>query len=175
MRIGVDLDNTIFCTDEQYKKYQKEYILKNNITEEELWSNKDNRLDFIRNNFGKIFSDVKLKSNCLDVLNELKEKGNEIFIITARSNEYCDYMYKFTKNSLDKNNVPCDKLILTEKHKLSACLENKIDIMIDDSEYIIDELKDQVRYLLFDDKNKYPNYKYKVTNWNEIKKIIGGD
>ena len=149
--------------------------MQNNITEEELWSKKENRLDFIRKNLVTIFSDIKLKPNCIDILKYLKDKGNEIFIITARNNEYCDDMYNFTKDSLDKNNIPYDKLILTEKFKLSSCLENEIDIMIDDSEYIIDELKNQVRYLLFDDKDKYPNYEYRVTNWNEIKEIIGGE
>lgn len=28
MRIGIDLDDTIFCTIEQYKKYQTDYLLK---------------------------------------------------------------------------------------------------------------------------------------------------
>ena len=101
MRIGVDLDNTIFCTREQYEKYQKKYILENNITEEELWKNK--------------------------------------------------------------------------KYKLDSCLENHIDIMIDDSKYIIDDLKDRIDCLLYDDIGIYSDCDCKVNSWKEIDEKIGVD
>lgn len=175
MRIGVDLDNTVFCTSEQYKKYQQDYTNMHNITENELWSNKKFRLDFIKTNLNLIFSDVELKDSCIEVLKKLRSENNKIYIITARSNEYCDNMYEFTKENIENNGIPYDKLILTEKYKLKACLDNDIDVMIDDSEYIINELKGKVKYLLFDDKNKYPACEEKVTSWKEIYQKLGGD
>lgn len=68
MRIGIDLDDTIFSTSEQYGKYQKNYLMKHNISEEELWNNREHRLNFIKNNIDLIFSDIKLKDDCIDVL-----------------------------------------------------------------------------------------------------------
>lgn len=71
MRIGIDLDDTIFSASEQYRKYQKNYLIKHNISEEELWNNREHRLNFIKNNIDLIFSDIKLKDDCIDVLQKL--------------------------------------------------------------------------------------------------------
>lgn len=68
MRIGIDLDDTIFSTSEQYRKYRKNYLMKHNISEEELWNNREHRLNFIKNNIDLIFSDIKLKDDCIGVL-----------------------------------------------------------------------------------------------------------
>lgn len=174
MRIGIDLDDTIFCTTEQYKKYQTDYLLKKNISANELWDNRDYRVDFIKNNIETIFSDVKLKDNCLKIINKLKNDGNEIYIITARNNDYCDDMYAFTKRSIDRFNIPYTKLILTEKFKLKSCIENDIDLMIDDSKYIYDELNSKIKTILFDDKRKYLDQKDRVSSWDEIYDLLGG-
>lgn len=174
MRIGIDLDDTIFCTSEQYEKYQIDYLKKHNISADELWSNRENRIDFIKNNIDTIFSDVKLKDNCLKIIEKLKSDGNEIYIITARNNDYCDDMYSFTKKSIDRFNIPYKKLILTEKYKLKSCLENNIDLMIDDSKYICDELNDKVKTILLDDKERYLNEINRVSSWNDIYDLLGG-
>ncbi|MGM9878940.1 MAG: hypothetical protein ACI31R_02830 [Bacilli bacterium] len=168
MRIGIDLDNTIFCTDEQYKKYQSLYLKEKNITEHELWNIRKNRVDYIKKNLNLIFSDVKLKKDVLVNLNKLINDGNEIYIISARSKEYCENMYEFTEKSLKQYNIPYKRLILTEKYKKKECLENKIDLMIDDSIDIYNELKDSIKVIIFDDKNKYKDIKNRVTNWNEL-------
>lgn len=174
MRIGIDLDDTIFCTSEQYKKYQNDYLLKYNISVDELWNKREYRVDFIKSNIETIFSDVRLKDNCLKIINKLKNDGNEIYIITARNNDYCDDMYSFTKQSIDKFSIPYTKLILAEKCKLKSCLNNNIDIMIDDSKYIYDELNEKIKIILFDDKEKYLNEENRVSSWNEIYDLLGG-
>ena len=68
MNIGIDLDDTIFSTAEQYRKYQKQYLKEKNISEEELWKNKKYRVDYIKNNLDLIFSDVKLKDDAISVI-----------------------------------------------------------------------------------------------------------
>jgi len=174
MRIGIDLDDTIFSTSEQYRKYQKDYLMKHNISEEKLWNNREHRLNFIKNNIDLIFSDIKLKDDCIDVLQKLEKDGNEIYIITARNNDYCDDMYSFTKQSIDKFNIPYTKLLLTEKYKLKSCLDNNIDIMIDDSKYVYGELTGKIKTILFDDKEKYLNEENRVSSWKEIYDLLGG-
>lgn len=174
MRIGVDLDNTIFCTNEQYKKYQYEFLCKKNITEEELWANKKYRVEYIRNNLSKIFSDVKLKPNVIKVLNELKKNNHEIYIITARSIDYSKDIYQFTKDSIDINKIPYDKLILSEKYKLANCIENNIDIMIDDSIDVYNELNSKINVLLFDDFCNHENIKNRVSSWDEVYERVEG-
>lgn len=172
MRIGVDLDDTIFCTNQQFKKYQVEYLRKHKIKEEELWENRHYRVDYIKNNISTIFSDVKLKDNCVEILNRLAKDGHEIYIVTARKNDYCDDMYRFTKKSLEKFEIPYAKLVLTEKYKLESCIENEIDLMIDDSKYVCDELKSKVKTILFDDQGKHLEYQNRVSNWEEIYDLL---
>lgn len=104
----------------------------------------------------------------------MKNDGNEIYIITARNNDYCDDMYAFTKRSIDRFNIPYTKLILTEKFKLKSCIENDIDLMIDDSKYIYDELNSKIKTILFDDKRKYLDQKDMVSSWDEIYDLLGG-
>ena len=83
-------------------------------------------------------------------------------------------MYFFTKQSLDKFDIPYTKLILTEKYKLKSCLDNNIDLMIDNSKYIYDELNKTIRTILFDDKKRYLNEKNRVSSWKEIYNLLGG-
>ena len=84
MNIGIDLDDTIFSTVEQYRKYQKQYLTEKNISEEELWTNRKYRVDYIKNNLDLIFSDIKLKDDAISVMKRLVSKGNTIYIITHR-------------------------------------------------------------------------------------------
>ncbi len=175
MNIGIDLDDTIFSTVEQYRKYQKQYLTEKNISEEELWTNRKYRVDYIKNNLDLIFSDIKLKDDAISVMKRLVSKGNTIYIITARSNEYCDNMYEFTKNNLKKFGIPYYKIILTGKYKLKFCLENDIDLMIDNSIDIYNELSGKINILLFDEYNLYSNIENRVSNWKEILKIVLGE
>lgn len=174
MNIGIDLDDTIFSTAEQYRKYQKQYLKEKNISEEELWKNKKYRVDYIKNNLDLIFSDVKLKDDAISVIKQLINNGNTIYIVTARNNDYCDDMYEFTKDTLTKFDIPYHKLILTEKYKLKSCLENNIDLMIDNSIDIYNELNGKINVLLFDEYNKYTNIENRVSNWKEISKVLLG-
>lgn len=176
MRIGIDLDDTIFDTTQRYEKLQYIYLLKKNITKEELWKNKENRFDFIKTYFDDIFLKLEVKKDVIDTLKLLKKLGHEIYIVTARSKRYNKDIYKVTKNSLIKNNILFDKLVLTEKEKLSACLENNIDMMIDNSIDVYNELNsNNIKFLLFDEDKKYLNIKNRVSSWNEISKLFRRD
>lgn len=172
MRIGLDLDDTIFNTKEQYKKYQQIYLEKNKITEEQLWKERKHRVDYISNNLSLIFSDIKIKKDAIKVIKKLKENGHKIYIITARSKEYRESIYNFTKKSLDDNKIPYDELLLTEKYKLKSCQKNNIDLMIDNSIDIYNELNGKIDILLFDEHNKYPNIKNRVNNWQDIYNLL---
>lgn len=65
----------------------------------------------------------------------MKEKGFEIIIITARDSEFHIDPFNQSKSWLEKNNIYYDKLIVNARDKASVCLKEKIDYLIDDSEY----------------------------------------
>ena len=83
-------------------------------------------------------------------------------------------MFSFTKQSIDKFSIPYTKLILTEKYKLKSSMDNNIDLMIDDSKYIYDELNGKVKTILFDDKERYLNEINRVSRWNDVYDLLGG-
>ena len=88
MRIGIDLDNTVCNTHEEVNKYKEKYAKDNNIDISEIKSNNDYHEDFFSKYMIEILSNATIKDNVSEVIKRLKDKGNEIYIITARSNNY---------------------------------------------------------------------------------------
>ena len=100
--------------------------------------------------------------------NNLKNDGNEIYIITSRSfttyeNKHKAKMQVFVKEWLDKNNIVYDELIFS-RNKANICKEKNIDIMIEDKpENILLISKDRL-VICYD----HP-YNNKLTNSNIIR------
>lgn len=114
-----------------------------------------------------------------EYIDKLKENGHSIYIITGRDNgEYSD-SYNMSKEWLDNNFIYYDKLILTnayknDKHgKTEKCLENHIDIMINDSVHICQDCIDNnITTVLMDTPyNKQVNMT-RVHNWKELYEFI---
>ena len=103
------------------------------------------------------------------VITKLKEEGHHIFIITARDESGMpkkDYgkMQEYTKKWLDKNKIIYDKLIFAaDDKKLEQCIENKIDIMIEDNPTNLQNISSQVPVIKF-----YCNYNKNIKNKNII-------
>ena len=148
MRIGIDIDNVISNFNEEllneYINHDKnlrnsgvinkkaEYIRRGMFD----WSETEEQ-EFYKSNIERIAKNLKVKHGAKKYIDKLKEEGHYICIITGRDNgEYSD-PYNMTKEWLDNNSIKYDKLILTnaytKKEKAIKCLENNIDIMIDDS------------------------------------------
>ena len=185
MRIGIDIDNVIANFDDtllsEYLKHDK--ILRNtgiiNNNPSYLrkgmfdWSEEEEQ-SFYQNNIESIAKRLKPLNNAAYYIKKLKEDGHDIYIISGRDNgEYSD-PYKITEEWLEKHHIYCDKLILTNaynKHeKAEVCIENSIDLMIEDSISTCIALIDKginvytmnTRY-----NQKVDNFT-RVSNWKEI-------
>ncbi|MBQ6497912.1 MAG: hypothetical protein IJI58_04275 [Bacilli bacterium] len=175
MRIGIDLDETICNTSKIINEYINEYATEEKIDPNQVMLTK--RDDFFNKYTIDIFENVEIKPYVSEVLNRLKDSGHVLYAITARSGELTSKQMNIvepTTNWFEKHNIKIDKLITNSYHeeKAEACLKNKIDIMIDDDINNCQELeKVGIKYILFDDKNKY-NIENKVTNWLDVEKII---
>ena len=148
MRIGIDIDNVISNFNEEllneYLNYDKQ--LRNtgiiNVNAEYIrrgmfdWTEKEEQ-EFYKNNIERIARNLKVKEDAKKYIDKLKDDGHYICIITGRDNGEYKEPYNMTKEWLDSNLIKYDKLILTDaydkKEKSIKCLENNIDIMIDDS------------------------------------------
>jgi uncharacterized HAD superfamily protein len=126
---------------------------------------------FFADHVHEMLSNVKLKPNVREILLRLHEEGNELVFITARSNTYLGDSYSFTKDYLDRNNVYYDKLFTCEEDKLKRCIEEGIDIMIDDSVRTCNRVQEGgIKSLVF---NSRCNLEYETTcdrvdSWDQI-------
>lgn len=193
MNIGIDIDNVISNFNEvlckEFLLHDKE--LRNNgivnknadyITRGMLDWTQQEIDDFYKNNIERITNSLDVKDNAKEYIDKLKKDGHNIYIITARDNgEYCD-PYTMTKEWLANFNIYYDKLILTNTYKNDAhgkankCLENNIDIMIDDSINICKDCsKHNIAVLLMDTPYNKKTDLLRVHNWKEIYEFIKND
>lgn len=168
MRIGIDMDDTICSTRESLIKYQNIFIKEKNISFDILWNNNNFKVEFLNKYLKDVYVNAKVKDNCIKVLNELS-RDNELYIITARTTNFIDNIIEVIKNYLDSNNIKVDGIYINGKDKVDICIQNKIDVMIDDSYYNYERLVNNgINAILFDEHNRYQNINKRISNWNEL-------
>ena len=151
MRIGIDIDDTLTDVKDELIKAGEKYArtLGKDIKVDKNFEDKNNNGNkwqemfqfnyeelkyFLKDIQESITNKAKPRENVVEVINKLKNDGNEIIIITARDSEFHDNPYKYSKDWLDKNNIYYDKLVVNARNKEDACIEENIDLFIDDSE-----------------------------------------
>ncbi len=182
MKIGIDIDDTITNTCEFMEDYissffniKKDYLKKNNIYYFNLpLEFKDREKDFYLSIFEKQILNIPIKENAKNIINKLKEEGNKIIIITAREKDtYIDPVLS-TKRQLESYGISYDKILCT-KDKRKACIDEKIDIFIDDSIRNINSVKNIVKqvYLFTNPYNKKICVPFeRVDDWIQIYKLL---
>ena len=93
--------------------------------------------------------------------------GHKIIIITARGLKNAD---KISEKWLKEHNIKFDKLITNAKDKWAKCIENNIDVFIDDhARFLEGLLGTKTKALLFDSPYNKQETKYKrVYTWDEV-------
>lgn len=150
MRIGIDIDDTLTDVKNELIKAGENYArsLGKDIKVDKNFEDKNNNGNkwqemfqfdydelkyFLKDIQESITNKAKPRENVVEVINKLKNDGNKIIIITARDSEFHDDPYKYSKDWLDKNNIYYDKLVVNARNKEDTCIEEKIDLFIDDS------------------------------------------
>jgi uncharacterized HAD superfamily protein len=185
MRLGIDIDDVVTNTSEaigelithesnpqvlkELQQNMKE-IMKGNISNLDV-------LAFCSENYVKVYQMVKMKENAKEVIQRLLSKGDEIYFITARGERmgFFKGAEDVTLNFLRENDVKYNDIIFGAMDKAAVCLENKIDLFIDDSvEHCEDVSKAGVRSIVFTSSvNKdIPTTIERVNNWLELEKKI---
>lgn len=185
MRIGIDIDNVISNFNdvllEEYIRHDKELRNTGIINENAEyfrkgmfdWSEEEEK-SFYNANIEKFANQLEPISDAPYFIQKLKKEGYEIYIISGRNNgEYQD-PYKLTIEWLKRNNIPYDKLILTNaynKHEKSEeCIKNNIDLMIEDSTRIsLDLISNGIKvYTMNTRYNQKEQTLDRVSKWKEI-------
>lgn len=191
MKIGIDIDNTLTEVQEELNKAAFEYA----ISLGKKINNYDNPIEDIKNDgdtyrkkFQFTYEELKYflkdiqenitnsanpRENAKEAIDKLKEKGHEIYIITARDSEFHDDPYKLSKDWLDKNKIYYDKLIVNAREKSSVCKNEKIDLFIDDQlNNCLSVQNAGIQTIMIT--NEIYNYDEikQLKNWNEIYNYI---
>ena len=141
MRIGIDIDDTICNTWDFVMPYLSKHfnISINNLkNSDKIYYEACNATyleycKFAKKYYSTIALKYKLKPNVRKIIKKLKKDGHEIIFITARNINGFNDPYKTSLKYLEKHKIPFDKLIVNAKEKASICLDEKIDLFIDDS------------------------------------------
>lgn len=149
MKYAFDLDDTLSDTatviNEYAIKFDKETLngtgkmkkIDNAVDyyyfAEALNWNKDNIRDFFKQYYIEIIKKVKVKPLVAETINKLKNKDNEIYIITARRKREENIIENITERWLSKNKIYYDGLYINVKEKFDLVNKLNIDYFIDDS------------------------------------------
>ena len=150
MRIGIDIDGVLTDVERwqldygskfYYERYQKEIVDFEGYDTNQIF-NVDDKLDeeFWREYFKEYSLNVEARKFANEVIDKLKQEGNEIYIITARGSflsHSADVMsveenQQIVLNWLKNHHINYDKIIFSPEDKLDICKENNIDLMIED-------------------------------------------
>lgn len=185
MRIGIDIDNCISNFDDtllkEYLKHDKELRNTGIINEnpEYLrrgmfdWTEEEEK-SFYNVNIEEFAKNLKPIEDSLYYIKKLKNDGHEIYIITGRNNGEYTNPNELTTQWLDKYNIVYDKLIFTNAYdkyaKTKICLENNIDLMIEDSTRIsLDLISNGIKvYTMNTRYNQKEQILDRVSRWKEI-------
>ncbi len=195
MNIGIDIDDTISETFEILLPYAQKYTIEelgkegtidfnkecvNHYYIEEMfnWS-KEESVRFWNKYIDEILENVNIKVFASDIIKRLKEKGNNIFLITARWNTNENNVENVTIKWLENNNVIYDKLFLNAEanRKVQIVEENNIDIFIDDSFENCKDVSERTKAKVYmmntrvNEKFSLQNIK-RVYSWSEIEHLI---
>lgn len=188
MKIGVDLDGVIFDTEKAYRVYAELYevldLKKNTIIDNKSdrfqtrygWTDEETK-KFVEKYHEYIVKNSNFMPGAKTVLKMLKKEGHELIIITQRGYKEKKYI-EMTEGIFKKNDLEIfDKYYWATIDKAKICLEEKLDLMIDDyienCKKISNEgiktiyLKDSPSY-----ETKDTEYLKTLYNWGEIYRYI---
>jgi len=185
VKIGIDIDNCISDFDDtllkEYLKHDKELRNTGIINENPEclrkgmfdWTEEEEK-SFYNTNIEEFAKKLKPIEDSSYYIKKLKEDGHKIYIITGRNNGEYTNPNELTTQWLDNYDIVYDKLIFTnayDKHaKTEICLENNIDLMIEDSTRIsLDLINNGIKvYTMNTRYNQKEPTLDRVSKWKEI-------
>lgn len=159
MVIAIDLDGVVFDTEEYYRTYAHLYDIVNikngllnaeemNVHDRHGWDSQTAD-EFYAKYTAEVLNNAPLMPGAKYVINELKKLGHTLVCITLRG-YYRKCEIEITEKRLKKENILFDKIIYNQHNKLSACQQEKVDVIIDDNHKTISLLADNnIRCLHF--------------------------
>lgn len=174
MRIGIDIDDTITKTHEYVYFLKKTYL--SDYDSSKMLPD-DVFIPFIERFERDIHQNVELKDGVKEALDYLHNNGHTIIILSSRGSYYKniteDTAYQDTVNYFKRNKLPYDKIFVNLTDKRESCIENKIDLFIDDKESeCISVESANIPTIKMERKDDVKTNLKVAKNWQEIMMII---
>lgn len=185
MKIGIDIDGVLTDIEKwqldygskfYYENYHKGIVNNKGYETDEIFDISHECDDLFWNKYFEEYSiNVEARKFAAEVISNLKNEGYKIYIITARGS-FLDNSSVLTKkendqivkNWLSKNKIYYDQIIFSPEDKLNICINNKIDIMIEDKVDNINKISTKIPVICFNaGYNELCNGKniYRVYSW----------
>ncbi len=181
MVIGIDMDDTICSTNEliivEADKYDKEVLGGTGVKDVDAYEfsdmlgwEKDMKGQFFSDRLEYIMANAKIKPGAKEVINKLHDEGAKIIIITFRKAKYLTDPYQLTKDWLDENGVKYDKIYADTGSKVDECLDNKVNLFIDDKESHCEEVSNaNIDVILFTNAYNHKEDRFvRKDTWEEV-------
>ena len=163
MRIGIDIDDTLVSTSDSFDAVRKKYNINFSKSWKDEWTKEEMNIIFSKY-LEEILLGAKFKENSIKIVNQLYDLGHELIIITARRNKYCESIEEKTLDILQREGLKISKVYFGQSKKSDLAKRINIDLMIDDSRYVYDNMKkDDIDCILFGDK---------IKSWKEVFEYI---
>ena len=142
MKIAVDIDDTLSIV--QRVKFAEAYIKRNNLPFRVVdpdahvyqqvinWSTED-AIKFVNDGGIVVFTDAPARKGAKETLEQWKQAGHEITILTARPKTWFRNPESISRDWLQKRKIPYDFLVCECEDKGKYCREHSIEILIDDN------------------------------------------
>ena len=193
MNIGIDIDGVLTDIEQWqldygskvvFEKYQKGIINPEGYDVTEIFD-VDKNLDdeFWRKYLYDYAKNEPARKFANEVTKKLSNDGNKVYIITARfltdrDTDEGQKMREIVRNWLKENEICYNDIIFSPEDKLEICLNNNIDVMIDDKVENINEISKHIPVICFNagyNKECKGENIYRAYSWydvyNKIKEI----
>lgn len=187
MKIGIDIDGVLIdfeerlrCKAEIYNYIERKNVNKNNdkcywVQDKYGWSEEEWSY-FKEKYLIELTKESCIKPGAKEILDLLKQEGNELIIISARGINYLE-MITLVEEKIKEYNILFDKFYWRTTDKLEICKNEKIDIMIDDNPDTCEKLsQNNIKTLYF--RNIYGkvltenSYLREVYDWGNVYRVI---
>ena len=166
MTVGIDFDNTIVNTAEVSKKYLDIFKPNNNLKNFHELPPNEKRIFFNKYKL-EITNNSLLNSGVKEAFRFFKDNNIKTILITARSDAK---QIKATRKYLKKHGIIFDSLCFNNKVKDKVCVDNNVDLMIDDTENVLETVSHKgIKVLKYGTKSEKIN---SVKDWFEIIELI---
>ena len=193
MNIGIDIDDTISETFEVLLPYAQKYTINELKRESNINMHQDflDHFYIVKMNgwteeeankywylyYAEILKKVHIKFLAAETIQQLKEKGHHIYLITARWTMPNANILQITKDWLAQNHVEYDELYTDIADKVKLVQEKQSDIFIDDSYNNCKEVAEKTNATVYimnsrmNENLKIENVK-RVYSWAEVNYFV---